>query len=167
MFRVFVPIIAPLDRIPIRHRHKPLGICSLSLRYIVLAASWCWDCGKIFFFKFYSFRVALIKQYSTQSCVFRQYFWCVEDFNSFLVEILLTISIYFNLTFMSRFGRFFHFVESLSAHLDIKVVGETWIQYEMIGLYNIPGFRAYFSCRNGALLVQKWAFPDKILKISI
>lgn len=96
----------------------------------------------------------MAEHYSTPTCVSNQYFLSVEDFNDFFSENsfnglnLLQINTC-SIKDMSRFDRFLHFIESLTVKLDIIVVGETWIQQETIGLYNIPGFRAHFSCRNG------------------
>lgn len=50
---------------------------------------------------------------------------------------------------MKKFDLFNSILLSLACDLDIIIIGETWLNYDIINLYNLIGFKAYHSCRAG------------------
>lgn len=54
-----------------------------------------------------------------------------------------------SIRFLNRFDLFKFYLSRFPHVFDILVLSETWIQPDMVGLYNIPGFKSVFSCRKG------------------
>lgn len=47
-----------------------------------------------------------------------------------------------------KFDKITETLDQLKVHVDIIVVGETWVNLENSALYHIPGYTSVFSCRN-------------------
>lgn len=47
-----------------------------------------------------------------------------------------------------KFDELIYFVNECKFDIDVVVVGETWVKKENSIIYNIPGYRAYYSCRD-------------------
>lgn len=51
---------------------------------------------------------------------------------------------------LDKFDEIIYFVNECKFDLDVIVVGETWVKNDYSCIYNIPGYRAYFSCRDNS-----------------
>lgn len=112
--------------------------------------------GKIVSYAFFGFFLFLVYfcdvfslHHSVPSCVSNRYFMRVDEFNNCISNFNVLQFNVCSFKDLSRLNRFLFFISSLSINLDVIVVGEIWIERVTCGLYNIPGYKAYFSCRDG------------------
>ena len=92
---------------------------------------------------------------STPNTIQNKYYNCLSDFNKSYVNVVnncLNV-VQWNIRGINDFEKFdelIYVVNECKMDLDVIVVGETMMKKENSGIYNIPGYRAFFSCRENS-----------------
>lgn len=111
---------------------------------------------------------------STPNTIQNKYYNCLSDFNKSYVNVVnncLNV-VQWNIRGINDFEKFdelIYVVNECKMDLDVIVVGETMMKKENSGIYNIPGYRAFFSCREnsagGLAVFVKLSLAHKIINI--
>lgn len=110
---------------------------------------------------------------STTSMIQNTYYDCLSDFNKKYVRVVTNCLnvIQWNirgLNDMEKFDELIYFVNECGMDIDVIVVGETMMKKQNSTIYNIPGYRAFFSCRDnsagGLAVFVKTSLDYKLIK---